>query len=284
MATEQAAPESTLARIRSAAVISGPPLVLRGLLATSVLAASAAAWEQARRGGRPIWKLVAVGALTPWVWRLLHHTKMMRLGATWREVQEALPGDELVADRQATELTHAITLRARPEDIWPWLAQMGSGERGGFYSHDWLERLAGGAPVYNAERILPEYQHPEVGDLISPLSGEQEWRVLRVEPERVFVFGTRGFSYGFVLRPLDEEHTRLLVRLRMSLARLGPLGGALFNLHHLPHLIMQRKMLKELRRRAEQTARQREAVAREAVDSPRAAPRVDEGAQNVPLS
>lgn len=253
MAAEQGArTQGKLAMIRGTAVMLGPSVVLDGLLAASVLATSAAAWEQGRRSGRPIWKLAAVGALTPWVYRLFLRSRMMRLGATRQEEQQTLPGDELIPQRGAMELTHALTLRARPEDVWPWLVQIGAGERGGFYSYDWLERLAG-ARVHSAERIIPEYQQPKVGELITP---DGEWRVLRVDPGRAFVFGNEGFVWAFVVQPLDEGKSRLLVRIRMSPLLTGPFRS---NLITLPHLFMQRKMMKGLRHRIEQAVRQREA-------------------------
>ncbi|HEX5748780.1 MAG TPA: hypothetical protein VFZ09_21240 [Archangium sp.] len=253
MAAEQgASTQEKLAMIRGSAVMLGPAVVVDGLLAASVLAASAAAWEQGRRSGRLLWKLAAVGALTPWVYRLFLRSSMMRLGATRQEEQQSLPGDELIPDRRATELTHALTLRARPEDIWPWLVQIGSGERGGFYSYDWLERLAG-APVHSVDRILPEYQQPKVGDLINP---DGSWRVLRVDPGRAFVFGDKDFVWALVVQPVDEERSRLLVRFRVSPRQAGPFASGLIVL---PHLLMQKKMMKGLRRRIERAARQREA-------------------------
>lgn len=249
MAAEQGA--RTRMGIRVAAVMLGPSLALDGLLAASVLAASAAAWKQGSRSGRPLWKLAAVGALTPWVYRLFLRSRMLRLGATRQEELLSLPGDELIPQRGAADYTHALTLRARPEDVWPWLVQIGAGERGGFYSYDWLERLAG-APVHSADRILPEYQQPKVGEPVVP---EGMWRVLRVDPGRAFVLGNEEFVWAFVVQPIDEENSRLLVRIRV-----GSRGSGAFssNLITLPHLIMQRKMMKGLRRRIEQAARQRE--------------------------
>ena len=252
MAAEQNARMKGWAALRASAIMLGPSLVLEGMLAASVLAASAAAWEQGRRSGRPIWKLAAVGALTPWVYRLFLRSRMQRLGATRQEELQSLPGDELIPPRGALDLTHAITLRARPEDVWPWLVQIGGGERGGFYSYDWLERLAG-APVHSVERILPEYQQPKPGDPVIP---DGQWRVLRVDPGRAFVLGNQDFTWAFVVQPLDTDNTRLLVRIRMSPQQAGPFSSSLITL---PHLIMQQKMMKGLRRRIEQTARQREA-------------------------
>lgn len=252
MAAEQNARMKGWAALRASAVMLGPSLVLDGMVAASVLAASAAAWEQGRRSGRPIWKLAAVGALTPWVYQLFLRSRMQRLGATRQEEQQSLPGDELIPLRGALELTHAITLRALPEDVWPWLAQIGGGERGGFYSYDWLERLAG-APVHSVERVLPEYQQPQPGDPVIP---DGEWRVLRVDPGRAFVLGNQDFTWAFVAQPIDADTTRLLVRIRVSPRQAGPFSS---NLITLPHLVMQRKMMKGLRSRIERTARQREA-------------------------
>lgn len=49
----------------------------------------------------------------------------------------SLPGDELVADAKLG-WTHAVTIDARPADIWPWLIQMGC-RRAGWYSYDGLD-------------------------------------------------------------------------------------------------------------------------------------------------
>jgi hypothetical protein len=256
MAAEQGMSTQKWEMIRATAVMLGPSMVLEGLLATSVLAASVAAWARGRRSGRPIWKLAAVGALTPWAYRLFLRSRMMRLGATRQEELQSLPGDELIPHRGVLELTHAITLRARPEDVWPWLVQIGAGERGGFYSYDWLERLAG-APVHSAERILAEYQQPKVGEPVIP---DGQWRVLRVDPGRAFVIGNEEFSWAFVVQPIDGENSRLLVRVRSSPRQTGPFASHLIIL---PHLLMQRKMMKGLRRRIERTAREREAGPRQ---------------------
>lgn len=61
--------------------------------------------------------------------------------------------------------THAVTVNAPPEAVWPWLLQTGY-QRGGLYSYDWLERLFGFLDRPSANRILPEFQHLAVGDRI----------------------------------------------------------------------------------------------------------------------
>jgi len=58
-------------------------------------------------------------------------------GASDAEITRPLPGDDLIPVVKL-DSTHAITIRAPAERIWPWLAQMGGG-RAGFYSYDVLE-------------------------------------------------------------------------------------------------------------------------------------------------
>ena len=76
----------------------------------------------------------------------------LQWGATDQELAMALPGDEMV-QRPHFNFTRAVTIQARPEEIWPWLVQIGYG-RAGWYSYDLLDNL--GRP--SAERIIPELQ------------------------------------------------------------------------------------------------------------------------------
>jgi hypothetical protein len=78
-----------------------------------------------------------------------------------------MPGDALIPD--PTDLSmQAVTVNAPPEDIWPWLVQIGY-QRGGLYSYDWLDRLFGYLDRPSATRILPEFQRLAVGDEIHRL-------------------------------------------------------------------------------------------------------------------
>ena len=74
----------------------------------------------------------------------------LRWGATQGEASQAMPGDDLVPVSHFTA-TRAITIEARPADVWPWLAQAGYG-RGGFYSYDLIDNL--GRP--SATSVLPD--------------------------------------------------------------------------------------------------------------------------------
>ena len=87
-----------------------------------------------------------------------------RWGATPDDLTRVMPGDALIAN-PTHSATHAVTVDAPPEDIWPWLVQMGY-QRGGLYSIDWLDRLFGFLDRPSANRVLPEFQILNVGDTI----------------------------------------------------------------------------------------------------------------------
>lgn len=110
-----------------------------------------------------------------------------------------------------------------PAEVWPWIAQLGQG-RGGFYTYDWLENLVG-ADIHSANTILPELQHPDIGDEVR-LAPEVAMSVAQVESNRALVL--RGgipmgkiaapydFTWSFVLSELPNGSTRLLVRERYT--------------------------------------------------------------------
>jgi hypothetical protein len=112
----------------------------------------------------------------------LVRARSLRWGATYEELNTALPGDELVPDADLTA-TRAVTVDAGAGDVWPWIAQLGQG-RGGFYSYDVLENLVG-LDIHSADRIVPEWQGIEVGDEVkfpSPGRHERGSRRTRTSP------------------------------------------------------------------------------------------------------
>lgn len=84
-------------------------------------------------------------------------------GATPGEAARTLPGDELIPNPKWS-YTHVVAIHTAPGAIWPWLLQMGD-NRGGLYSYDFLENLAG-CNMHSADRIVPELQDLKVGDCI----------------------------------------------------------------------------------------------------------------------
>ena len=189
----------------------------------------------------------------------------------WGSVPEEralhLPGDDLVPD--AEQQTHAITIDAPPDAVWPWLVQMGQG-RAGFYSHDRLERLFGAA-ITNADEIHPEWEQLGVGDLVRtyrpvPRFEPLGWLVAVVDPPRTLVVheperrGVINSSWAFVLER-DGAGTRLLSRWRFR--RRGLAHSTFKRLVFDPaHFVMETGVLHGLKARAERarSTRQRDGV------------------------
>jgi hypothetical protein len=177
--------------------------------------------------------------------------------ATEDERTRPLPGDDLIAKPLGT-LTHAITIHAAPRAVWSWLAQMGAG-RAGWYSYDVFDN--GGQP--SATGIMPALQHLEIGMVFPALPGATDgFTLVAFEPERFLILdwkmpdGERLVSWAFVLEPLHDGSTRLIVRVRGSQGyrffglpssftkRIVPVVGVV-------HFIMQRKQLLGIAKRAE---------------------------------
>ncbi|MCW3016754.1 MAG: hypothetical protein JWO02_3846 [Solirubrobacterales bacterium] len=174
---------------------------------------------------------------------------IMTWGATDAEAAARLPGDELLADADAMA-TRAIDIDASAAAVWPWLAQMGPSPRGGAYTYDWIENLLR-LNMHSVDRVLPEFQHPEVGDTIG--FGPNQLRVARVEPEHVLAWRSEdgNWVWTFVLESRDGT-TRLISRNRF---RLPTLAARIGMLPMEPgSLVMERKMLRGIKRRAERLA------------------------------
>jgi hypothetical protein len=105
-------------------------------------------------------------------------------GAKPEEAASRLPGDELLEDADGVA-TRAITISAPAQAVWPWLAQMGPFPRGGAYTYDWIENLLG-LRMHSVDRVLPEFQHPEVGDTIG--LGSNRMRLKFVDPSHALAW------------------------------------------------------------------------------------------------
>jgi len=192
--------------------------------------------------------LAGGAALTAYVaWIRKWH---LRWGATDEEIARAMPLDKEVPE--PTYVTNrAITIEAGPEKIWPWIAQMGELPRGGFYSYLTVERLLR-MKVANAERILPEFQDPKVGDALDRAG---TMLVKAVVPGRMLVLGPPPMpdlqvTWAIGLYPAGDRATRLVSRCRARLAR-DAKGTLMFLILDPGQFLMERKMLLELKRRAE---------------------------------
>jgi hypothetical protein len=189
----------------------------------------------------------------------LYRRRHLRWGATDAEVAEAMPGDDHVAD-PSFDATRAITIGAPPEKVWPWLVQIGYG-KAGFYSYDLFDNAA--RP--SAERILPEYQEPKVGDWVPMASKVNETTAFKIsafEPNRWMLWEKPDSTWAWRLVPLEGARTRLITRLRDRYTwRSSPLNALLsLILMEFADFPMMRKLLLNLRTRAERL--QREALSK----------------------
>lgn len=198
--------------------------------------------------------LVAAGAFTylrvvrPW---------HLRWGATDEELARAWPGDAEVP-QPTLAATRAVTIQARPEEVWPWLVQIGKG-RAGFYSYMWIENLMG-LGIKNVDHILPEFQNLKAGDQIPDLGP-----VTAVVPNHFLLLAGHerwgDLSWLLAVEPHGDAQTRLISRSRYHL-RWGTLLRSLplqllpfFLLFEPGEFVMLRKMLLGIERRAESANR-----------------------------
>jgi hypothetical protein len=197
-----------------------------------------------RHGRTTALALVAALVLYP-----LLRRPILTWGATSEEAASRLPGDELLEDADGVS-TRAITIDVPATSVWPWLAQMGPSPRGGAYTYDWIENLLG-LDMHSVDRVLAEFQHPEVGDTIG--LGPNLMRLERVEPPHVLAWRSEDGNWVWTF-VLDEHHgtTRLISRNRFRpptrLARIGMLPMEPGS------LLMERRMLRGIRERAERLA------------------------------
>ena len=125
----------------------------------------------------------AAGTAAYLKWIRLWHTTW---GATPEEVSRVYPCDDVFVAPE-WNATRAVTVAARPEQIWPFLVQISWG-RAGWYSYDWVYN--GGRP--STWELLPEHQWLEAGKdfPMSPLTAvyckdfdELRWMLWRTGDE-----------------------------------------------------------------------------------------------------
>jgi len=137
-------------------------------------------------------------------------------GATAEELGRAMPGDDLVANPTFVA-TRAITIRGRPEDIWPWLVQMGY-NRAGYYGYDLIENLGSKTGIRSAASIVPELQHPATGDVL-PISSVAQLTFGAIQPNQYLIWQSEAQphdgAFTWALYPVDQSHTRLVSRIRL---------------------------------------------------------------------
>jgi len=198
----------------------------------------------------------AVGFVAAYI--LVARPRQLRWGASAQECEASLPGDDLITSPDLVA-ARAVTVRTSVGRVWPWIAQMGQG-RGGFYSYDFVENLAG-CDIHSADRIVAEWQDIKIGNEIK-LAPAVGLEVTALEPGRSLVL--RGgapmgntpppydFTWAWVLRDEPGGTARLLVRERYAYTR--PWARFLVEPVEAVSFVMTDKMLRGIRDRAEQVA------------------------------
>ncbi len=200
---------------------------------------------------RPLFLLLSVALAGLGYLRL--RPPILTWGATEQEAAGPLPGDDLLPATDGAS-TRAIDINAPPADVRPWLAQMGPAPRGGAYTYDWIENLLG-LDMRSVDRVLPQFQHPQVGDVIA--LGSNRMRLELVEPRHALAWRSEdgNWLWTFVLVERGDR-TRLISRNRFRLpsraVRIAmlPLEPA--------SLLMERRMLREIKRLSEGLAHEAE--------------------------
>ncbi len=200
--------------------------------------------------------LAVLGAIAFGVYLRFIRPWQLRWGATDEEVARAMPGDDVVKS-PTFNATRGVTINAQPEEIFPWLVQIGF-KRAGWYSYDWIDNFAP-----SATRILPELQHLAVGDMIPMLpDGRMAFWIKEFEANRFILWwDNKGdVTWYWGLYPQDNSQTRLITRVRMRYHWRSPLILAELVLD-VGDIVMMRKCLLGIKRRAERLAAERQSFA-----------------------
>jgi len=187
-------------------------------------------------------------------------------GATRAERQGEMPGDDIVERPLIFLTTHATTIHAPPEAIWPWLVQVGW-HRGGWYTARWVDRLLFPANWPSSDEIVESLQHLEVGDFVpdGPPESGAGFVVERLERDRHLVLHSRthlppgwgsrfgawvDWTWAFALDPLGPGRTRFRFRAR---GRVGPwwLAAGYWFVIVPADFVMSAQMMRGIKERAE---------------------------------
>ena len=192
--------------------------------------------------GLAILAVAVMAALLPW---------MDRWGATDDEIAASFPGDELVPSPRIF-YNRAVTIHAAPEEIYPWIVQVGA-EKGGMYSYEWFETNILQCELINADRVHEEWQGLKVGDPVKMCpgtSGPPPYEVAIMEPDRAIIMGHQDNGrwtdvWQFILIPQNDGSTRFVLRGRSTLT------GWLWDVIRPGEFIMMRGMMLGIKERAE---------------------------------
>lgn len=211
-----------------------------------------------------VWWFLAVVAVIITVHHFIMRPWFLNWGAPDSIQSLVLPGDNFTIEKGHTR---AVLIMATPEEIWPWIVQLGQ-DRGGMYSYAWLENLVR-ADIHNVYELKDELQVPrQAGDTIwlanpDHYNGQGYQILAMVVPNEAFVMMSgkdyqrvlagekaRG-TWSIYLYPENLHFTWLIAR---SAGDDLPAGNRVLRYftYEVPHFIMEKKMLHTMKRLAEQ--------------------------------
>jgi Polyketide cyclase / dehydrase and lipid transport len=155
-------------------------------------------------------RLALTGAIAFTLYLVVYRPLQLHWGASEEEVTRSMPGDE-IQPRPIFDATRAVTIQAPPEQIWPWLAQIGYRRAGWYSGLDWLDNDG----VASADRVVPELQHLMLGDSL-PIWRDITHRIVAASPNEYMLASSPSGrdSWLWALVPVDGGHTRLIWRMR----------------------------------------------------------------------
>lgn len=171
----------------------------------------------------------------------------MRWGATTEEIEATVTGGDWLEGLHGRRIrmTRAIAIDAPPEEVWPWVAQLGRGA--GWYSY---ERIDNGGRL-SARHIVGWIPEPAVGDAaaIGYLRHVDPGRELVWwAPNAPFLRARTWSTFGYLVGGAGEG-SRL--QLRVDAVARGLTGPLVVTLFPLVDSVMAVRQLRNLKDRVE---------------------------------
>ncbi len=184
----------------------------------------------------------------------------------------SLPGDEIIPNA-GHAMTHQVVVEAPVPMVWRYLMQLGC-DRAGWYSIDLLDH--GGLP--SVDYVVEEWTDRKAGDHLAATPAQDSFfEVYHVKTNHHFVIGGESekmfgvikpfkMTWAFVLEPIGEDATRLVVRAKMKAAPKWAewLAGSVF--YPPLHGLMTGVQLRTIKNIAERDARMRTLEAVDALE------------------
>ncbi|MGN6257655.1 MAG: hypothetical protein ACTHN3_07895 [Solirubrobacterales bacterium] len=168
-----------------------------------------------------------------------------RWGSTAEERTRSYPCDGLIEGAHV-EVFRGIDVEAPQSVVFRWLCQL----RAAPYSYDKLDNFGRRSP----QELTPGLERLDLGQRVATI-----FRLAEYEPGESLTIFHRGRVFGQVAvtywaKPVDEERSRIVVKLCWAPARPGPLGR--FEEAAMPAAdwVMMRRQLLNLKELAERTA------------------------------